>query len=239
MASKHARKKSKSKDSDLIPIIYQVPGGIEIVSGYLEKKSLPDGVKSMRFFGHYECTNCRNRWKSGFAWQGYQLECKKCDIYEWPVKVYHLEIPSDDYVMTKPHLSSLCEKCQTYKVHCLTGEELKPDSEEPHLTKTKNLEDDTDKNEYMVHFAKQLTLDKHDINEYMVHFYKQLTLDKHDIIIELSFIENLFDSLWDILGREGKSEFKEALKITASKWQLRGRDDLARECNRVLKQTVY
>ena len=221
MASKHARKKSKSKDSDLIPIIYQVPGGIEIVSGYLEKKSLPDGVKSMRFFGHYECTNCRNRWKSGFAWQGYQLECKKCDIYEWPVKVYHLEIPSDDYVMTKPHLSSLCEKCQLYKVHCLTGEELKPDSEEPHLTKPKNLEDDTDE------------------NEYMVHFYKQITLDKHDIIIELSFIENLFDSLWDTLGREGKSEFKEALKITASKWQLRGRDDLARECNRVLKQTVY
>ena len=55
MASKHARKKSKSKDSDLIPIIYQVPGGIEIVSGYLEKKSLPDGVKSMRFFGFVKC----------------------------------------------------------------------------------------------------------------------------------------------------------------------------------------
>ena len=216
MASKHARKKSKSKGSDLIPIIYNVPGGIEIISGYLEKESLPDGVKPMRFYGHYQCTNCRNRWTSGYAWQGYQLECKKCDIYEWPVKVYHLETPSDDYVMKKPHLSSLCEKCQTYGVHCLTGGELKPDTEEEYKTKLK-FED----------------MYSHE-NEYMVHFNKQLTLHKHGIIIELSFIVNLYDSLWDTLDIEEQDEFKEALEITTGKWKKRGRYDLVGECNRVL-----
>ena len=221
MASKHSRKKSKSKDSDLIPIIYQVPGGIEIISGYLEKKPLPDGRKSMRFYGHYQCTNCRNRWTSGYAWQGFQLECKKCEIYEWPVKVYHLETHSDDYVMKKPHLSSLCEKCQKYGVHCLTGEVLKPDTEELHITKQK----------YGDIYSHE--------NKYMIHFNKQMILDSHDIIIEPSFIQNLFDCFWDNLSREDKSEFKEALEITAGKWKSRGRDDLADECKRVLKQTDY
>ena len=221
MASKHVRKKSKSKDSDLIPVIYQVPGGIEIISGYLEKKPLPGGEESIRFYGHYECTICRNRWTSGYAWQGFQLECKKCDIYEWPVKVYHLETHINDYAMKKPHLSSLCEKCQTDGVHCLTGEILKPDTEEAHMTKPKHHDE---------HFPK---------NKYMVHFKKQLTLDEYDIMIESSFIENLFDCTWDNLSREDKSEFKEALKITAGKWQTKGRGDLAKECERVLKQTVY
>ena len=220
MASKHVGKKSKSKDSDLIPIIYKVPERTEIISGYLEKTPLPDKKKWMRFFGHYQCTNCRNSWRSGYAWQGFQLECKKCKIYEWPVIVYHLETHSDDYVMTKPHKSSLCEKCQKYKVHCLTGEELKPDSEELHETKPKY-------DRY-----------SHE-NKYMIHFDKQMILDSYDIMIEPSFIQNLFDCFWDNLSREDKSEFKEALEITAGEWKSRGRNDLADECKRVLKQTNY
>ena len=206
MASKHSRKKSKSKDTDLIPVIYQVPGGTEIISGYLEKTSLPDGKKSMRFYGHYQCTNCRKKWTSGYAWQGFQLECKKCDIYEWPVKVYHLETHSDDYVMKNPHLSEFCEKCQK-GVQCLA----KP---------------------------KYRDIYSHE-NKYMVHFNKQMILDSHDIIIEPSFIENLFDCFRVTLSKEDKSEFKEALEITAGNWKERERDDLADECKRVSKQTNY
>ena len=221
MASKYSRKKSISKDSDLIPVIYRVPGGTDIISGYLEKTSLPDGIKSMRFFGHYQCTNCSKKWICGYAWQGFQLECKKCGIYEWPVKVYHLETPSDDYVMKKPHKSNLCEKCQKYRVHCLTGEELNPDYEGLHITKPK----------YRAKYSHE--------NKYMIHFNKQMILDKHDIMIEPSFIDNLFDCLWVSLSREEESEFKEALEITAGEWKNRGRDDLADECKRVSKQTNY
>ena len=227
MASRRSRKKSKPKDSDLIPIMYQVPGGIEITSGYLEKNPLPDGRDPMRFFGHYQCTNCSKKWTSGYAWQGFQLECKKCDIYEWPVKVYHLETHSDDYVMKKPHLSSLCEKCQEDGVHCLTRQKLKPDNENFHKTKLNNGD------EYYHEYV------NYNENEYMIHFKKQMDLAKHDIIIEPSFIENLFDCLWEDLSREEESEFKEALKITAGKWKKRGRNDLADECKRVLKQTYY
>ena len=171
MASKHI-----SKDSDLIPIIYKVPGKTEIISGYLEKKPLPDGKKSMRFYGHYQCTNCSKKWTSGYAWQGFQLECKKCDIYEWPVKVYHLETHSDDYVMKNPHLSELCEKCQKYGVHCLATPK------------------------YGDKYSRG--------NKYMVHFNKQIILDSHDIIIEPSFIQNLFDCFWDTLSREDEVSLK-------------------------------
>ncbi|KAI6647968.1 hypothetical protein LOD99_8296 [Oopsacas minuta] len=223
MASKYpgrSRKKRKSKQQELIPIYYRIPGeNEEIVSGYLVKEPLEDGIDPKRFFGHYQCKICRNKWTSGYSWQGYQLECKTCDLFEWPTKVYHLENKDDDFVMKKPHLSSLCEKCQDDGVHCLTGLALKPDTDKKRKTKLHNDDDYSHRNQFMIHFG------------------KQLGLHKQEIKIEGQFIQELFDNLWDTLNKKDKSEFKEALKITAAKWQQRNREDLADICKDVLRQT--
>ena len=112
-------------DVDLIPIYYRVPfvSGYEIISGYLEKKILPKGSKQKRFYGHYQCEDCSNRWKSGNAWQGYTQDCKSCSKTNWPFKVYHLE-QSVDPLDGKPHKSELCGKCQELGYNCRTGTEL-------------------------------------------------------------------------------------------------------------------
>ena len=227
MATKYTggnKKKSKSKVRVDIPIYYRLPGGsIEIITGYLEKESLPEDEDSKRFFGHFQCKKCRQRWNSGYTWQGYQQECKKCELYEWPNKVYHLEGPQDDEVlMKKPHLSSLCEKCQKDGVHCLTGAPIKPDSDEPHKTELHDPD-----GSYSHH------------NKHMVHFEKQFSLENYNITIESNFIQEIFDNLWDVLSREDKSTFKDALKITMGKWRKKGREDLAIECREVLDQTLY
>ena len=215
-------KKRKSKEPVNIPIYYRLPGGIEIITGYLEKEHLSEGEDTKRFFGHFQCKNCRQNWHSGYAWKGYQQECKRCEIYEWPFKVYHLEGSKADIVMKKPHLSSLCEKCQEDGVHCLTRKPLKPDSEERHKT---TLNDPRER-------------PRHN-NEQMIHFEKQFELHSYDIIVEPNFFQEIFDKLWDTLSREDKSEFKEALAITMGEWRRKGRDDLVIECKKVKNQTRY
>ncbi|KAI6647969.1 hypothetical protein LOD99_8297 [Oopsacas minuta] len=216
--SGRSRKKSESAEHELIPIYYRLPGGVEIVSGYLEKRRLKKGTQSKRFFGHYQCENCSSRWTSGYAWQGYQLECKKCHFFEWPTKVFHLENVSDDHEMKTPHLTDLCEKCQKDGVHCLTGHMLN----------------------HNVHIIPEFDGTRlKENNKYMIHFGKQLGLDKYDIVIEPQFIQNLFDNLWDSLSRECKSEFKEALKIASIKWKQKNRVDISDKCMDVLRQTTY
>ncbi|KAI6647967.1 hypothetical protein LOD99_8295 [Oopsacas minuta] len=140
-------------------------------------------------------------------------------LFEWPTKVYHLENVTNDWVMKKPHLSSLCEKCRNDGVHCLTGFSLKPDTEQPHRTKLHNEYNDEYRNRYMIHFG------------------KQLNLVKHDIIIEPLFIQDLFDCLWVYLSREERSEFKNALNIAAAKWEQKNSGNLVRMCRAVLRQT--
>ena len=227
MASRYpsgSKKKRKSKEPVNIPIYYRLPGGIEIITGYLEKENIQEDEEPKRFFGHFQCKNCRQKWHSGYTWQGYQQECKKCEIYEWPIKVYHLEdSQSDKFLMKKPHLSSLCEKCQKDGVHCLTGETIKPDTEEPRKTKLRR---DSNKK-----YSQK--------NKQMIHFEKQFNLDAYSIIVEPQFFQELFDKVWDILSREDKSEFKEALSITVEEWRTIGREDLAIECKKVLYQTRY
>ena len=102
--------------NNLIPIYYRIPFGVqnEIVSGYLEKKHVENGK---RFYGHFRCENCGHEWRSGHTWQGYRQECRKCELKNWPEKVYHLE-QSAGLISEEPHREDLCEKCQSLGHNC-------------------------------------------------------------------------------------------------------------------------
>ena len=102
--------------NNLIPIYYRIPFGVqnEIVSGYLEKKHVENGK---RFYGHFRCENCGHEWRSGHTWQGYRQECRKCELKNWPEKVYHLE-QSAGLISAEPHREDLCEKCQRLGHNC-------------------------------------------------------------------------------------------------------------------------
>ena len=88
---------ASNTNRDLIPIFYKLPFdcGIEIVSGYLEKKNPPPGSQTKRFYGHFKCLGCNACWKSSNTYQGYTQRCKECTIDSWPIKVYHLEQSAD------------------------------------------------------------------------------------------------------------------------------------------------
>ena len=242
-------------NADLIPIYYRVPFGTghEIISGYLERKELPKGSKQKRFYGHYQCENCSNRWKSGNAWQGYTQDCKNCGAKNWPFKVYHLE-QSVDPLDGKPHKSELCGKCQELGYNCRTGAELghnwkmcaacvtqgyncQTGVELPHNSKScqKCVElgyycqtDNTgDYKSSPTRFSARAS-------KYDVCFSKQFELLKYNIMIEHKFIRNLYAALWPSLSPTEEQDFIQGLRNAEREWEMRGELDLVEACEDIL-----
>ena len=232
MASKYGdgeyptrKRKDPENEFELIPIFFRLPdyGPVDLVTGYLEEKQYPKKQKK-RFYGYYICETCHNRpiWTSGYSWQGYRQECKRCQVSYWPYMVYHLEkSKAKGKKYEKPHKSELCEKCQEDGVHCLTKLPLKDNSEQAHPANFHVSDDIEDENEFTIYFA------------------KQYELERNLIKIEPQYIWNLFDSLWHILPREGKADFKEALERALQHWKKAGRGDMTWVCKQVRDEIRY
>ena len=197
---------ASSTDPELIPIFYKIPFGCgaEIVSGYLEKKKCR-GSDSKRFYGHFECSGCGARWNSSNTWQGYTQGCKKCNIHSWPIKVYHLEQSADTEV-GRSHITELCEKCQELGHNCSTGGHLNINN---------------------LRYQSGFTI-------FDQCYKKQYQLFHYNIILEPSFIRNLYDAVWYTLDEKERREFRPGLEIAKGKWDVKERSDLVDACQEVL-----
>ena len=245
-------------NGDLIPIYYRVPfgSGHEIISGYLEKKELPKGSKQKRFYGHYQCGDCSNRWKSGNAWQGYTQDCKNCGVRNWPFKVYHLE-QSVDPLDGKAHKSELCGRCRELGYNCRTGDDLghnwrlcgacvsqgyncQTGIELPHNSKScqkcRELGHYCQTDNFGKDYKSSPTRHSARPSKYDVCFSKQFELLKYNIMIEQKFIRDLYVALWPDLSPAEEQDFIQGLRNVQREWKTRGKLELVEACEDILDE---
>ena len=207
---------ASNTNRDLIPIFYKLPFDCraEIVSGYLEKKKLPYGSQTKKFYGHFKCMGCNAWWKSSNTYQGYTQGCKKCRRDSWPIKVYHLE-QSADIGARGPHISSLCERCLELGHNCNTGADL---------------DNNIDVNNRSSHNRST------PVTIYDQCYQKQYQLLRYEIILEPNFIRDLYVRLWDGLSDRERGEFQLGLETALNEWIKKRRDDLVQVCREILHQ---
>ena len=78
---------------------------------------LTAGRHVCRYFGHFQCGACANRWTSAYCWQGEKQECKRCGANNLP----HKKEPLDGRAGTgtgRPHDSSRCGMCKRLGRDC-------------------------------------------------------------------------------------------------------------------------
>ena len=77
-------------------------------------------------FGEYYCKKCDRCWKSSKSYVEKYQKCARCKVNCWPVKQrekekvvnYHRDSAGPVKRQSKPHQSSLCQKCQELGRHC-------------------------------------------------------------------------------------------------------------------------
>jgi hypothetical protein len=77
-------------------------------------------------FGEYYCKKCDRCWKSSKSYVRKYQKCARCKVNCWPVKQrekekvvnYHRDSAGPVKRQSKPHQSSLCQKCQELGRHC-------------------------------------------------------------------------------------------------------------------------
>ena len=78
---------------------------------------LTAGRHVCRYFGHFQCGACANRWTSAYCWQGEKQEYKRCGANNLP----HKKEPLDGRAGTgtgRPHDSSRCGMCKRLGRDC-------------------------------------------------------------------------------------------------------------------------
>ena len=86
------------------------------IDGYWYK----DNAKDKRKFGYYYCDYCNREWQSAHSWNNYGQECSKCGTIIYAYKRKDLHNPSQQFTdVTKPHQTSLCEKCAILGRNCV------------------------------------------------------------------------------------------------------------------------
>jgi hypothetical protein len=77
---------------------------------------LTAGRHVCRYFGHFECATCQNRWTSAFCWKGEGQECRRCGTEGLPYQKDQLDgRPGGN---GKPHDSRRCGMCKRLGRDC-------------------------------------------------------------------------------------------------------------------------
>ena len=91
-------------------------------------------------FGHFHCGQCKNEWRSGYAWDGVGQECRLCRIMVLPYLLKPLQFNPATSNKGQPHRQDLCEMCKQLGHSC---KDYKPKGEDVAMMDEIPLEHDT------------------------------------------------------------------------------------------------
>ena len=80
------------------------------------------GKHLCRYFGTYQCTNCRNRWTSSQCWKNETQACKRCNKNNYPICKDKLDgRPPRKIGSGAGHDSARCSRCRRLGYNCRDG----------------------------------------------------------------------------------------------------------------------
>eukprot|EP01114_Cavostelium_apophysatum_P013302 TRINITY_DN3190_c0_g1_i1.p1 TRINITY_DN3190_c0_g1~~TRINITY_DN3190_c0_g1_i1.p1 ORF type:complete len:415 (+),score=84.17 TRINITY_DN3190_c0_g1_i1:39-1247(+) len=76
-----------------------------------------DGIHICRYYGHFNCGNCNNKWTSGWTWKGETQACRKCGRESNPYQCDPLKSDRVDNSQG-PHDEKRCGMCRKLGKAC-------------------------------------------------------------------------------------------------------------------------
>jgi hypothetical protein len=77
-----------------------------------ENKIPEINIHVCRYFGHYQCSKCKRKWKSGYCWKNETQKCQTCNSDTSPYEIEQLK--KEKSYEEKEHQSDKCSMCKKY-----------------------------------------------------------------------------------------------------------------------------